>query len=185
MKFKLKIENHEWDASILVDKEDKPILRLFEDDQLFESLFEASSHKILHYRNERKNLFKGRAKKTSYKVLHDGHEILIDCQYDSRNSVTSLISGKRKEIRTGKKLKDRSQYPISLVIPQHNLKLHMNLGADDDIFVLYTNAVNFLALPYKYDLKPDKDPDIKFEAHVELGKRKIKMPFLWSNSEFI
>ena len=32
MKFKLKIENHEWDASISVDKEDKPILRLFEDD---------------------------------------------------------------------------------------------------------------------------------------------------------
>ena len=42
-KFKFTVENHEWDASISVDSEDKPILRLFEDNQPFENLVEASS----------------------------------------------------------------------------------------------------------------------------------------------
>ena len=49
----------------------------------------------------------------------------------------------------------------------------MNLGADEDIFVLYTNSVNFLALPYKYDLKPDGDPDIEYDVHVEYGHKNI------------
>ena len=61
----------------------------------------------------------------------------------------------------------------------------MNLGEDDDIFVLYTNTVNFLALPYKYEMRPDGDPDIEFDVRVQLANRKIKMPLLWSNREFI
>ena len=60
-----------------------------------------------------------------------------------------------------------------------------NCKTDDDIFVLYTNSVNFLALPFKYDLRPDGDPDIKFDVHVEIGNRKITMPHLWINREFI
>lgn len=67
MKFKFIVENYEWDASISVDSEDKPTLLLFEDNQPIENLVEASSLEILHYRNELKNNFKVRIKKTSFK----------------------------------------------------------------------------------------------------------------------
>ena len=45
-------------------------------------------------------------KKTTYKMINEQAYIEVDCQYDERNQVTALISGKSKEIRKGKKLKD-------------------------------------------------------------------------------
>ena len=54
--------------------------------------------------------------------------------------MTALISGKSKEIKIGKKLRDFSQYPIYLVLPGHGLKLQMALSTVDDIFALFING---------------------------------------------
>ena len=53
--------------------------------------------------------------------------------------MTALISGKRKEVRTGKKLTDRIQYPLNIVVPEKDLKFNMDLGADADVFMLMVN----------------------------------------------
>ena len=54
-------------------------------------------------------------------------------------------------MRKGKKLKDRSQYPLYLAVPELNLKLHMDLGANEDVFELYINNLDFYLHPYLYD----------------------------------
>ena len=118
-----KDERHKWEATIAVDTDDRPLLRLFKDKQLFENLVQAPPQEIVHYRNERKNAWKGRLKKTTFKLFYDGQEIPIVAQFDERNSATAMVSGKKKEIRVGRKLKDRSQYPLSLTMPEYNLKL--------------------------------------------------------------
>ena len=51
-------------------------------------------------------------------MIHEQAHIDVDCQYDERNQVTTLISAKSKEIRKGKKLKDQKQYPLHLTLPQ-------------------------------------------------------------------
>ena len=58
----------------------------------------------------------------------------IDCQYNNQNHVTALVSNKKKEIRIGKKLKDRTQYPLYLVLPEYNAKMHMMLSSKNDMF---------------------------------------------------
>ena len=147
-----------YDAKFEVDTEDNPVLKLFKDQQPFENLVQAPPQELLHYRNERKNAFKGRVKKTSFKILYDGKEVAVVSQYDDRNSATALVSGKKKEIRVGKKMKDRSQYPLSLTLPEYNLKIQSSLAVENDAFILYVNSVNFLTLPYKYDMTKERDP---------------------------
>ena len=54
----------------------------------------------------------------------------------------------------GKKYKDRSQYPVALDLVEHDLKLHMTLSADGDMFdLIVNNMTDFFALPYKYELE--------------------------------
>ena len=72
-------------------------------------------------------------------MIHEQAHIDVDCQYDERNQVTTLISGKSKEIRKGKKLKDQQQYPLQLTLPHLKIKIHMNLSAEHDMFLLYVN----------------------------------------------
>ena len=55
------------------------------------------------------------------------------------------------------KLKDRSQYPLQLVVPEFDLKMHMDLGANDDIFNLYINKLHFYLYPYLYDNEHKED----------------------------
>ena len=67
----------------------------------------------------------------------------------------------------------------------------MSLGPNNDIFILYINSMDFLALPYKFDLTPERDPKVTFKADISLGfstttdLKSIKMPNLWSNRDFI
>ena len=74
----------------------------------FEDLPLAAEDILLH-RSRVINNFVGRVLSTEY-VLRVGDESLIKviCQFDKRTTTTSLISGKRKEIKKGKKLLDRS-----------------------------------------------------------------------------
>ena len=90
-------------------------------------------------------------------MFFDKNKIAIDCQYDEKNMVTALICGKKKEIRKGMKLKDRSQYPLWLVVPEYNLKLHMDLGPNADMFKLYVGKMDFYLLPYLYDNEEKDD----------------------------
>ena len=72
-------------------------------------------------------------------MIHEQAHIDVDCQYDERNQVTTLISGKSKEIRKGKKLKDQQQYPLQLTLPHLRIKVHMTLSTESDMFLLYVN----------------------------------------------
>ena len=92
-------------------------------------LIEARKYEIL-YRETKINNFKGRIKKTEFHFFSGENLIQVDCQHDQRNRVTTIISGKRKEVRTGKKLTDISQYPLNLVMPEYNLKFNMDLDID-------------------------------------------------------
>ena len=91
------------------------------------------------------------------------------CQHDERNLATAFISGKRKEVRTGKKLKDKSTYPLQLTIPQYKVKLGMDLSAKNDIFMLSVNMMSYIKLPYKYNLISEDDKNIEFDATIALN----------------
>ena len=56
-------------------------------------------------------------------------------------------------MRTGKKLKDRSQYPLFLNIPELGLKLLTTLNEEGDRFELRLNNVPFFRLPYKFEVR--------------------------------
>ena len=69
--------------------------------------------------------------------------------------MTTLISGKRQEVRNGKKLTDRSQYPLNIVVPENHLKFNMDLGIDVNMFTLMVNNRDYYQLPYRFDLTPE------------------------------
>ena len=124
-------------------------------------------------------------KKTSFNLIQGQKELKVDCQYDDRNQVTALISGKSKEIRKGKKLKDKSQYPLNLVLAESKLKLNMQLSTEEDSFLLYINSINFHQLPYKFDLVEEADMSVKYKAEVQFDETEITLPQPWSNRDFI
>ena len=59
-------------------------------------------------------------------------------------------------------MKDRSQYPLAFVISESKLKIHMTLSDTNDCFALYVNSMNYLKLPFKYDMTLEGDKDVKF-----------------------
>ena len=73
----------------------------------FDDLVQAPPPGITHFRNTRTNPFKGRIKKTQYKIFWGQHTIPVECSYDDRNKVTALVSGKKSAIKKGKKIHDR------------------------------------------------------------------------------
>ena len=102
------------------------------------------------------------------------------------NLVTALITDKRRELSKGKKYKDRSLYPLTLVLHEYDLKLSMILSVDGDVFELYINALlNFYELPYKYDLVPEGDPSVSCTATVKFNNNEIGIPDIWINREFV
>ena len=112
---------------------------------------------------------------TSYRLhkeqLHHWYEI-------------SLKSGKRKEVRTGKKLADRSQYPLNIVFPENNLKLNMDLSADANVFTLMVNNRDYYQLPYRFDLTQE-GITCRGLRKIKFNQKEIKVPENWSNREFI
>ena len=54
-------------------------------------------------------------------------------------------------MRIGKKMTDRSQYPLSLVLPEQHLKINAILSEENDVFDLFINRVDFFKLPYRFD----------------------------------
>ena len=53
----------------------------------------------------------------------------------------------------------------------NNLKLHMKLDDDSKMFTLFVNGVNFLNLPYKYDVTPEGDFSVIRAASVRLDAK--------------
>ena len=130
-----------WHSTISVDQEDKPVLCLYDDNIRFENLIVAPDQQHVIFRSIRVNDFKKGNKKTTYNFVIGGQPLSIDCQYDQKNMVTALIAGKRKEVRTGMKLKDRKQYPLCLNVPEQQMKLQATLSSDASIFDLYVNGI--------------------------------------------
>ena len=74
----------------------------------------------------------GRVLSTTFKLVADDKRVIeVTGKYDKRTRTTYLLCGKRKEIRKGKKLLDRSQYPLSLVLPEWNIKLELDIDDDE------------------------------------------------------
>ena len=92
----------------------------------------------------------GRVLSTEYPLLIGELFLKVLCQHDKRSKATSLISGKRKEVRTGKKVVDREQYPLCLVLPEIRVKLSMFLNEEGNEFTLFVNGRTVYALPYLY-----------------------------------
>ena len=63
------------------------------------------------------------------------------------------------------------------------MKIHMKLSAENDIFLLYVNQIDFFALPYKFDLTQESDSGVKYQAKVEFDDKKIPLPDPWNNRE--
>ena len=93
----------------------------------YEDLTLAPEEELMH-RSPVINSFIGRILSTMYALLIGIHFLKVVGQYDKRTSTTSLISGKRKEVRKGKKLLDREQYPLCLVLPELQVKLSLFLN---------------------------------------------------------
>ena len=74
--------------------------------------------------------------------------IKIECKHDKRTQTTSVICGKRKEVRNGKKFNDRSIFPLFLVLPELQMKLNIDLDRDQREYTLEVNGRSMYALPY-------------------------------------
>ena len=103
---------------------------------------------VMMHRSPVLNNFVGRILSTVYALLIGAYFLKVVGQYDKRTTTTSLISGKRKEVRKGKKLLDREQYPLCLVLPELQLKLSLFLNEEGNEFSLHVNGRNVYALPY-------------------------------------
>ena len=53
------------------------------------------------------------------------------------------------------------------------------------MFLLYVNGMEFLNLPYKYDLVPEGDKDVKCSGWVKFDDQRITMPLPWNNRVFV
>ena len=53
-----------------------------------------------------------------------------------------------------------------MMLPQFKMKIHMTLSAESDMFLLYVNQIDFLDLPYKFDLIQESDSIVKYRAKV-------------------
>ena len=54
-----------------------------------------------------------------------------------------------------------------MTLPQFKMKIHMNLSAESDMFLLYINQIDFFDLPYKFDLTQESDSTVKYQALVK------------------
>ena len=61
----------------------------------------------------------------------------------------------------------------------------MTLSAENDMFLLFVNQIDFYNLPYKYDLTQEGDSNVQYLAKVEFDCKAISLPEPWSNQDFI
>ena len=83
---------------------------------------------VLMHRSPVINNFVGRILSTEYALLIGDRFLKVIGQFDKRTTTISLVCGKRKEVRKGKKLQDREQYPLCLVLPELRIKLSLFLN---------------------------------------------------------
>ena len=60
------------------------------------------------------------------------------------------------------------------MVPEYNLKLHMDLGPNADIFKLYVGKMDFYLLPYLYDNEEKDDEKKEFICVVDLNRSRIR-----------
>ena len=75
---KLKKGIYQWNAYLTVNLIDEPNLEVFDEAVPFENLAMLPRESVL-YRNSKTNQFKGRLKKTSYKLIADEKIVEVDC----------------------------------------------------------------------------------------------------------
>ena len=112
-------------------------------------------HTIFFSGRDEKILKKNKKKQLHYKIFQAFFFWMNVMGFSVYTTFQGLY---REELRVGKKMKDRSQYPLSLTLPEYNLKIQSSLAVENDAFILYVNSVNFLTLPYKYDMTKERDP---------------------------
>ena len=113
--------------STLAFDADKEAMKLRVEGVDYEDLLIAPEEVLMH-RSLVINNFVGRILSTKYALLIGDRFLKVDGQFDKRSMTVSLICGKRKEVRKGKKLQDREQYPLCLVLPGLQIKLSLFLN---------------------------------------------------------
>ena len=176
---------YRWHATIAVDQTDKPLLCLTDQCIKYDDLEEAPVTSQI-YRSSRQNDFSDSdLKKTTFQIIVEGQLVQVDCQHDGQDLTTSLIADHRKEIKVGQRIDDPSQYPISRAVPEFNLELQAIHNAEQNCFDLLVNGTKYFTLPYKYDLTPDADLDVKVKASIKVSDQEIKIPQPWSIKQFV
>ena len=146
--FLLEVEQEVFQSTLAFDAE-KEAMKLRVEGVDYEDLIVAPEEVLMH-RSPVINNFVGRILSTEYALLVGDRFLKVVGQFDKRTTTISLISGKRKEVRKGKKLQDRDQYPICLVLPELQIKLSLFLNEEGNEFWLFVNGNSVYALPYMY-----------------------------------
>ena len=73
------------------------------------------------------------------------------------------------------------------MVPEYNLKMHMDLGPNSDMFKLYVGKMDFYSLPYLYDNEEKDDEKRSLDCVVDLNRGRIRFSATnpWNNNEFV
>ena len=71
------------------------------------------------------------------------------------------------------------------MVPEYNLKLHMDLAPNADIFNLYVGKLDFYLLPYLYDNEENDDNKRIFGCVISLDGIDFAAINPWNNTEFV
>ena len=146
--FHIDIGEEVYSCNLQCDEEAKN-LQLMVEDVEFTKLPLANEVDKLH-RSPVANNFVGRELKTEYLLLFGDAYIKVVGKHDKKTNTTSLVCGKRKDVRKGIKLLHREKIALCLVLPEYQLKLSMRPNVDGDEFLLFVNGRIVYALPYIY-----------------------------------
>ena len=205
--FHLDVGEEVYSCSMQCDEEAKN-LELMVEDVDFNKLPQAYEVDKLH-RSPVANNFVGRELTTEYLLLFGDAFIKVVGKHDKKTNTTSLVCGKRKDVRKGIKLLHREKIALCLVIPEYQVKLSLRLNEDGTEFELFVNGRTIYALPYVYGkslklflafiehaliqkllllvLDPDQDQDAKIILAVDVivNDETIVVPNPWSQVDFV
>merc|ERR550532_2572415 len=116
-----------WNASIKFDTE-LDEFKFFLEGYPWENLTKIDHSHSNFFRKQSKTDFGKRKKYSEHELIHNNELIIVRTEHNETSLSTALICGKRREVRKGKKLKDRKQYPISMAIAEYGLKLNTDLN---------------------------------------------------------
>ena len=92
----------------------------------------------------------GRVVSSTYNLILGLEVVSVEVKHDKKTETTTLTVGKRKVLKRGK-LKNRSQFPLHLSVPEYAIKVMADLDAEGKKFLVNIHGRPFYAIPYKWE----------------------------------